>query len=364
MKILHIITHDKFTAGYIKFMRRYFSDFDHLFITPTVSSCNSVNVIDKLSDVSDVVFYNDWKWLAFSHTIKKYLQDSQLIIVSGLFGFEHSLFYWPSKALNKTYIQYWGGDFYQLRDKVRLFDIKKQFGRYKLLRVMAKSYGAVFLIEDDYSEFMKITGLQKKNTFAAAMPMDPETTYDFSGHRNQLSTYEINIVVGNSATSENEHIDAFERLKHLKQFISVYCPLSYGDTIYRKSVIDYGKSCFGDKFHPVLDWMSESEYFDFLSTMDIGVFANNRQQGMGNIWALLSMGKKVFLRTNTSMYGYYSRIGFKCYDYEKLNECGNKELIEFPEQDNNERIADAWYTPESVKKQWDELLIKDKLRNV
>ena len=356
MTILHIIAHDKFTLGYISFMQKYYSECEQLFLASKDSICSSVNVIDELKENSSVVVYSDWKWLAFSNAIKKYIDESDIIIVSGLFGFEHSIFFWPSKALNKTYIQYWGGDFYQLREKLKFWDLFKKIDRFKLLRVMDKTYGAVFLIEDDYVSFKSLTGFEKKNVYTAAMPFDPNTTYNFSEHRNHNMTCDVNVVVGNSAAIDNEHCEAFEKLKHLKQHVSVYCPLSYGDDEYREMVISLGNKYFGDKFHPVLDWMDEKDYYDFLSTMDIGIFGNNRQQGMGNIRALLSMGKKVFLRTNTSMYMYYSRIGFKCYDYESLNVCEYDDLICFPEQETNERIADTWYTPESVKTQWDKVI--------
>ena len=41
--------------------------------------------------------------------------------------------------------------------------------------------------------------------------------------------------------------------------------------------------------------MPYSSYISFLGSIDIGIFNNNRQQGMGNITNLLYLGKKVYL---------------------------------------------------------------------
>ena len=67
-------------------------------------------------------------------------------------------------------------------------------------------------------------------------------------------------------------------------------------------VMKVGYEIFGDKFKPIIDYMNEQDYYKFLSTIDIGIFNHNRQQGMGNIITLLGMGKKVYMNPEVTTY--------------------------------------------------------------
>ena len=99
----------------------------------------------------------------------------------------------------------------------------------------------------------------------------------------------------------NYHIEVFEKLrKYRTENIKVYVPLSYGSNSYAESVISEGKRIFGDKFYPMTKFMEKEQYFRFLMTIDVAIFANDRQQALGNIVALLYAGKKVYMRKTIS----------------------------------------------------------------
>ena len=113
----------------------------------------------------------------------------------------------------------------------------------------------------------------------------------------------LNILVGNSATPTNRHTEVFALLKkYADRDIKVFVALSYGDEQYRESVIEQGKKIFGDKFYPLTTFVSKDEYARFLTSIDVGIFANDRQQAMGNIVALLYAGKKLYMRDDTTMW--------------------------------------------------------------
>lgn len=357
MKILHLVTHDKFTEGYINFMKICLKEYEHIFLVSAYSCSDSENVDGRLIDASNVIFYHSGKWLAFSKEIKSYIFQADKIIVSGMFGIERLIFFWPSKAFNKMYIQYWGGDFYQLREKISVRRISEWMQRKMLVSCMKRSKGAIFLLDSEYLLFKEITKIEKQIVYTAVVPYNPLTRFPYEKYRNKNKSDVVRILIGNSATIENGHIEALYFLKHLKnEHIEVFVPLSYGDSDYAHDVVLIGREIFGSKFHPIFEWMSENDYFTFLSTMDIGVFNNNRQQGMGNIAALLRMGKKVYLRFDTTMYSEYRKLGFVCYDIFNLQSETIEELVDFPYKEKNEIISDDWNTPNSMTTQWQYLL--------
>ena len=63
-----------------------------------------------------------------------------------------------------------------------------------------------------------------------------------------------NILVGNSATPENNHVEAFEFIQSNIdwQCRKIYCPLSYGDNNYANKIKNIGFELFGENFIPVM----------------------------------------------------------------------------------------------------------------
>jgi hypothetical protein len=125
----------------------------------------------------------------------------------------------------------------------------------------------------------------------------------------------VRILVGNSATETNCHLEAFALIaRHARDDMEVHCPLSYGDAKYRELVIANGRALFGSRFKPMLDMLPLAAYNDFLTGIDIAVMHHNRQQGMGNIVSLLALGKKVFMRPDQAHTRHLNQIGLATYD--------------------------------------------------
>ena len=119
-------------------------------------------------------------------------------------------------------------------------------------------------------------------------------------------------------------------LEHLKdEDIKIICPLSYGDEKYREEVIKKGKEIFKEKFHPITEFMNYQQYLELLSKCSVGIFNNNRQQAMGNISALLKIGKKIYLRNNTSMWKEYEKNNLKIFNIEEVKNATSDELFHF-----------------------------------
>lgn len=127
---------------------------------------------------------------------------------------------------------------------------------------------------------------------------------------NQPITSGNNIIVGNSASPVNNHLDAFELLKtvKLKSDQKVIVPLSYGgDKLYIDAVLEYGEKYFKRNFMPIMNFLPQKDYQIILESVGFGFFNSLRQHAMGNIYTLLFMGAKVFIDEKNPSHSFLKR---------------------------------------------------------
>ena len=104
--------------------------------------------------------------------------------------------------------------------------------------------------------------------------------------------------------------------------------------------------------------MDSDNYHQFLSQMDIALYGIKRQQALGNIIALLCLGKKVFLRENSIVEHYFKKV---CHCYtgivEKIDDMDFKEFITFAQDQamNNQMQIDLMFQKESVLESWNKI---------
>ena len=109
MKILHIIHRDKFTSGYVNFMKIKFIGYEHFFITSELGF--SLDFIDN----KNIFYYT--KSEDFIFRFRRLIRRCDKVIISGLFDASVilALFFYDAEIWSKVYLQFWGGDFYQFR---------------------------------------------------------------------------------------------------------------------------------------------------------------------------------------------------------------------------------------------------------
>ncbi|MCI8482536.1 MAG: TDP-N-acetylfucosamine:lipid II N-acetylfucosaminyltransferase [Clostridia bacterium] len=311
MKILHIICNDKFTSGYINFMLERMKDYEHKFIVLE----GKYEIDLKRKEYYDKIIVIKEMQDILNKNYKKTMKSSDKIIVSGIFGFEKYLPFLSNRILSKMYLQFWGGDFYYYRN-TKIFT-KKNIYKILLHYCIKKCRGIINLIANDYKELCTIFP-NKTKSYVAIMPIDPRRQYVYatSIRKKEETNY---IIIGNSAAEENCHVEVFEMIKHLKDDnIRIVCPLSYGNMDYAEEVIRIGKKIFQNKFEAITDYMEYEKYIKFLNKFQVGIFNNDRQQAMGNINALLRMGKKIYIREGTSMWEEYKNFGIQVFDINEL----------------------------------------------
>lgn len=355
MKIVHIITNDKFTNGYINFMKSFMKEYEHFYLVAGWSKTNTSIDESTLVDTNNVIRYGGVE-LIYSSSILALLKESDLIVISGCFGFERMIYSWPQYLFKKVYFHLWGGDFYQVRNKISWGDTVGSFHRHQLLKCFEWAKGLVFLIDGEYEAFKQITGLSKKNHFVAPMPEDIKNIFPYEEYRNYKVDEKVRIIVGNSATCTNNHEEAFSMLSHLKnEDIQIICPLSYGDKNYAEHVEQIGISLFGNKITFLKEMMTKFDYYKLLASCDVGVFNNDRQQAMGNIQTMLFLGKKVYMRTDIPSYKNFESLGFTLFDIFTLKASSLEDILSFNERDNNISKTDIEFHFDDAKKKWNKV---------
>lgn len=179
----------------------------------------------------------------------------------------------------------------------------------------------------------------------------------------RISENAKNILVGNSNSIENNHLDVIELLS--KQFLSgnVIVPLSYGEgEIYKKTVIKNGNLFLKEKFEPLLDFMDRATYLNVLSSCSTAIFYHYRQQAMGNILALLYMGVRIYFSEKNPVYHYLKRIGIVVFNLDTDFDKFSNSILEIHSQNTNRLILDSLFDEDIIKRQYVNLI--EKLDNV
>lgn len=313
-RILHIVNRNPISIGYMKFIAEQFDVSNHLFL--------SKGEHNKITEEVPFRYINKrglaWliKFIGEAHRAEK-------IIL-------HSLTYpWPTVPLfflpwlaKKCYWVIWGADLYahQVSENTLGWRISEFFRR----EVIKKIAFLVTYIEGDVELARKWYGARGKYIECLMYPSNtysPINSQPESPDKSRLKDKKtIKLLVGNSATQSNNHIEIFEKLKSLdNQNFEIICPLSYGSPEYANQIAEIGKDIFGSKFFPLLQILPLADYNRLLSEVDIAIFAHNRQQAMGNIINLLGSGKKVYMKSEITPWRLFSERGIKVFNTNFLN---------------------------------------------
>lgn len=297
--ILHIMISEKFMAPFIDFVDMKFGRGEHKYVFITNEKYQF-----------GLRFEHDVQFLCTDddifNTLHKYMTLARKIIIHGLWRDKvDQLLLKEPDFLSKSYWFMWGGDFY--------FPERQTINRALVIKniknLVSGLSGDVEYVRQHYSAVGRHHScfLYPSNIFNS-FPNNP------------ISEGKINILVGNSASPENNHLKTFEILKKYKhEDIKIFVPLSYGDGQYRDYVIKLGESIFEEKFISLTSMLSVSDYLNFLASIDVALFNHNRQQAMGNIINLLGLGKLVYMRRDVSTWNDLKHLGVKVYDIDDFD---------------------------------------------
>ena len=282
MSILHIMILDKFIPNFIEFVDKYFGRENHKYVLITSEKYNF-----SLKKEHNVEFLHTDDDIFI--TLVQYMKEAEKIVLHGLWREKVNLILKENPLLlKKCFWIMWGGDFYfpQKQSELQKYVIEN------VSYLVTGTKGEVDYVRNNYNaKGEHIEAFVYTSNLFKSIESSPKIDD------------KIRILIGNSSTETNQHFEVFNKLEIYKnENIEIFVPLSYGDFKYGMQVMKLGYEIFGDKFKPIIDFMNEQDYYKFLSTIDIGIFNHNRQQGMGNIITLLGMGKKVYMNPEVTTY--------------------------------------------------------------
>lgn len=328
-KIVHIMLNEKFNKPFVDFLNKNFDNKEHIILCQRLPKKDypysfpaGGNVIE-IEDVRDLELS--------SNKIGK-------IICHSLFmrGIVEKLYSEP-ELLKKAYWVIWGGDLYQApRDEQNDF-VRKNFKGY--LNDVDKDYA---------QEKYKMAGDFHK------------INYNFPISKEMLnSVIETNecytkIQINNSCDPTIlEMLDALSKFKD--ENIKITTILSYGYPGLKDEIIKKGKDIFGEKFEYIDKLMPPKDYAQHLSQNDILILNQNRQQGFGNTLASLFLGKKVFIREETSVNKYLNNKGVNIYNTQDIINMDFKTFIHYNEKEKTIKNISEYFEEKEIITQWKDI---------
>lgn len=124
----------------------------------------------------------------------------------------------------------------------------------------------------------------------------------------------IGVLIGNSASYTNNHIEIFNMIGRLEGY-KVVVPLSYGRRNYAREIVKIGRDKFSD-FHPMLDYIPLEEYNRVIADCQIVIMNHYRGQAAGNVLSALYRGCTLYLSNRNLILKYLKRIGCNVFSIE------------------------------------------------
>lgn len=130
----------------------------------------------------------------------------------------------------------------------------------------------------------------------------------------------VKVMVGHSAYEYSNHIEILHSLeKYKNEKIIISLVLAYGDMNYAEKVKKEAIRIFGtDKVEIIDKLMDKKEYIKHLCSVDIAIITYKTQAGMGNLYNLLYLGKKIFLSENSYIKLITKLESIETYNYEDI----------------------------------------------
>lgn len=337
MKILHIATDEKFINS-MSWQFEKMNNLKNYFIILLESIYADIKYV-KLNNKFKIVEKNKEGLDFCLKEIIKY----DLVIFHGLNYFQSRIILnTPDKS--KLIWFFWGGEFYDnpnisintIGDKTKNYFIYKTFKDKikKLIRPLfyyisnqsktpeqnvldaAKQINHFGILYKQEMDYFKSLGLLSENVSQFKMTYYP-LEYIFKGIAN-LRVHGQNILIGNSASYTNNHLETFDFLKDINLGQrKIIVPLSYGDSNYGQSIKKIGESIFKQNIMTVFNFMPLYDFNTLLASCNVVIMNHYRQQALGNIMAVLWMGAKVYLNESNTLYHYLKRIGITIFSINK-----------------------------------------------
>ena len=338
---------DKFTLPLIKWLIDEFG--------------NITNQHFLLLDAENIVFPNKGSYYIIKHPLKKHFINNtfqifkcfykadQIIMHGNPLLFYFFIFgFWVKKL---GWIIYGGVDM-ENADKPGLNNIINKRIRCQVLKRVLFHYTH---IEGD-SNWCNLTyHSNAKFVYSPVYLSNIPNLNNFLPVQNINNNEPINLLVGSSNDSSNNHIEIFGWLQKIRNNnLHIYCPLSYGgNEQYKENVKKAGYQFFGERFKPLEHFMKYEEYQTFLRKIHLAIFNHKRQEAMGVTLSLIGNGKVVYMCPNTTAFESLKSRGFVIFDNRLIQ--NKNEFYNLKNTEPNKEILEKYYSLTALKNSWNNI---------
>jgi dTDP-N-acetylfucosamine:lipid II N-acetylfucosaminyltransferase len=351
---IHLITGGNvYSSNYIRFVKENFNESDNLFFVYKASE----NVDLYFTSYQNIKYYR--RILPF--IIQNYFKilKADKIIVHQL-NIPLIMSFWLlcyPFVFKKLMWVIWGSDLYDYYAaysgiKAKMIELVRRVFIKRIRYISSYIYGDYLLCKELYKTNAKYFKSWYPYTINKKVLDCSEKIYNLNNT--------LKIMVGNSADPSNRHIDALNKLLPFKdENIQIYLFLSYGGTLeYINQLKKEAYALFENKVVFVTDYMNFDKYIEIVNDMDICIFNHNRQQGLGNIDLLLCLKKKIFIRSTTTPFDHYSRMGVQLFDTDTINTLDFEKLrdVSYEKLVQNKDYLLQEISIDNIHKGWDKIL--------
>ncbi len=376
LNIVHVFDDEKFINHAIEIFEYLNLDSSHYYVIVEEGFTEYRHVKSKL--VKPLALNSESSYLGFAKSINETSGRTVVLV--------HALSYRKQKIvnlLNEDVLKVWfiwGYDLYNMWKplKYKVLDSSTSKHVNKKIPLKTKIVNTIFFKYNFHLLFKGLSKIYKGAYYKAVQKMDIAvpvlpTEKKYIGSINNKLTYapftygslelllgnlvsknaldSKNILVGNSATPTNNHIEVFNKLSKFDLGDrKVIVPLNYGDRgDYLNFVLEQGKLLFGENFFPILDFMPLEEYNKLILSCNIAFFNHIRQQAVGNIIIMYYFGAKLFFNDEGVTYGYYESEQFMVRSLKELNQSHLEKGITQSEYKNNKEQCERLYSQKAVQ---------------
>jgi dTDP-N-acetylfucosamine:lipid II N-acetylfucosaminyltransferase len=253
------------------------------------------------------------------------------------------------RSFNQLNWMIWGADLYNLPfinhdfyEAVTLNYTRRQWRSSEVLYLLKLFATNMFWKNNAYAKVTNVmTWMKTEFDFAGDQIGSLRADHKFFFYENQIPYKQldsiasqmqenkpIRIVIGNSGTASNNHIDAVRQIDANGLEADLFIPISYGDVNYirflRKNLSFYKRG----KIEFLSSFMAFEEYIKFLASVDGLVMNNVRPQGYGNILMMMYLGKPVFLNERNISLSDLTDAGLQFFFLKNIAGIGKLQRIE------------------------------------
>ena len=265
------------------FLNHHYNQYTYIYEKSSSRSTRLIsNILKRLLHIELLNFEND---------LLKYISNSSInsLILHSNFTTMFYLLFSFMKNINKTWVC-WGSIYNPKRSNF----IKYTLGIY-LYKIIYNNYSNIICtMQADCDHLIKLYNV--KNTCFIPYYSDLCIVAK-SLIKEEIKNNNIRVLLGNNGSCVDSYYADLRKLEiHKNKNIEIDCMLNYGCTEKQKlNLISTAVSHFGSQFKAHTTLLPKEQYYNFMSNCDIYISSVKAQSGLGAIYLLLLLGKKIFL---------------------------------------------------------------------